>query len=256
MYYTIYKVTLLKGSLTGYYYFGQHRTNNINDNYAGSGKIIRDYYGKYGKIKNETYKKEILGLFNSLDELNNAEEKTIGTKYKDDPLCLNLKAGGNAIGVCDDTRKLLSESHKGKHQSEESKLKISKNNGMKNKEVSKRVGEKHIGVSHPMSEESRKKQSETMKRKYASGEIKANIHHNGNGGYKMTEEQKKRISEATKEAMNRPEVKEKISKAKIGNKNAKGHIVSDETKMKMKPWLGYRWKKDPETGKRIFYKDE
>ena len=256
MYYTIYKITLLKGSLTGHYYFGQHRTNNINDNYAGSGKIIRNYYDKYGKTKNVTYVKEILGLFNSLDELNDAEEKIIGTKYKDDPLCLNLKAGGNAIGISDETRNILSESHKGKHQSEESKLKISKNNGMKNKEVSKRVGEKHIGVSHPMSEESRKKQSETLKRKYASGEIKVNINHFGNKGYKMNEEQKKKISEATKEAMNRPEVKEKISKAKIGNNNAKGHNVSEESKMKMKPWLGYHWKKDPETGKRIFYKDE
>lgn len=95
-----------------------------------------------------------------------------------------------------------------------------------------------------------------MKRKYASGEIKVNINHCGNKGYKMTEEQKKKISEATKEAMNRPEVKEKISKAKIGNNNAKGHNVSEESKMKMKPWLGYHWKKDTETGKRIFYKDE
>lgn len=256
MYYTIYKVTLLKGSLAGHYYYGQHRTKNLNDNYAGSGRIIVDYFKKYGKIKNETFVKEILGFYNSLEELNYEEEKIVGTKYKDDPLCLNLKAGGNAIGISEETKKLLIESHKGKHQSEETRLKISKNNGMKNKEVSKKVGEKHIGVSHIIKEDSRKKISETLKRKYASGEIKVNVHHKGNGGYKMTEEAKRKISEATKEAMKRPDVKAKLSKAKIGNQNAKGHSVSEESKMKMKPWLGYHWKKDPETGKRIFYKDE
>lgn len=33
-YYT-YKITLLKGSLAGHYYYGQHRTSNLNDGYAG-----------------------------------------------------------------------------------------------------------------------------------------------------------------------------------------------------------------------------
>ena len=55
----IYKITLIKGSFAGHYYFGQHRTNNLNDGYAGSGRILLNYYEKYGKIEGVTYVKEI-----------------------------------------------------------------------------------------------------------------------------------------------------------------------------------------------------
>lgn len=61
-----YKITCLKGSLAGHYYFDQHRTNNINDGYIGSGRIIGDYYKKYGKIEHQTYIKEIIAFYNSI----------------------------------------------------------------------------------------------------------------------------------------------------------------------------------------------
>lgn len=257
MFYLIYKITLLKGSLAGHYYYGQHRTKNINDNYAGSGRIISNYYKKYGKIKDETYHKEIISFCESIDELNATEINIINTLYKDDPKCLNLKSGGGGLGISEETRNKLRLSHSGKHQSEETKEKISKNNGMKNKEVSSRVAEKHKGIHNIISDEQKHKISETLKMKYKSGEIKPT--HNityGFKGHKHSEESKKKISENIIKTMSNPDVRQKMSKSKIGNKNAQGHKVSEETKEKMKPWKGYHWKKDPETGKRIFYKDE
>ena len=93
-----YKITLLNGSLAGHYYFGQHSTNDLNDEYAGSGRLVNDYYKKYGKIEHQTYIKEIISFYNSAEELNQAEFELIGDRYETDELCLNLRAGGgNAL---------------------------------------------------------------------------------------------------------------------------------------------------------------
>lgn len=94
-YYYIYKIVLLKGSLAGKYYYGQHSTNSLQDNYAGSGSILKDYYKKYRRIEGITYTKEILKFYNDQDELNKAEEILIGDLWETDPNCLNKKPGGN-----------------------------------------------------------------------------------------------------------------------------------------------------------------
>lgn len=105
MFYYTYKITLLKGSLAGHYYYGQHRTKKLNDCYAGSGVIVSDYYGKYGKIEHQTYIKEIIAFYNSKEELDIAEDELIKDKYITDPLCLNLVKGGRKPGVeNEDTR--------------------------------------------------------------------------------------------------------------------------------------------------------
>lgn len=183
-YYT-YKITLLKGSLAGHYYYGKHRTCNLNDGYAGSGKIIRDYYDKYGRIEHQTYIKEIIALYDNDKELNEAEKLLIGDKFETDPLCLNLCGGGTGGNI--------GGWNKGIPMTDEAKEKISKS---------------HKGITT------------WMKGKHHS-----------------------------------EEARNKMSEGKMGNKNALGHNVSEESKMKMKPWLGYHWKKDPETGKRIYYKN-
>lgn len=95
-YYT-YKIVLLKGSLAGKYYYGQHSTDDIRDHYAGSGKILQKYYKKYRAVEGVTYTKEILKFYNGPEELNQAENILIGDLWKTDPNCLNLKKGGNNI---------------------------------------------------------------------------------------------------------------------------------------------------------------
>ena len=57
-YYYTYKITLTQGSLKGKFYFGKHSTTKLNDNYKGSGSIVKRYYKKYPK----GYIKEINSL--------------------------------------------------------------------------------------------------------------------------------------------------------------------------------------------------
>ena len=64
----IYKITCTAGSFKGKFYYGQHTTDDLDDNYKGSGKLIYDYYQKYPN----DYVNEIISFHNSKEELNQA----------------------------------------------------------------------------------------------------------------------------------------------------------------------------------------
>lgn len=90
----IYKITCLCGDYKGKYYIGQHTTDAINDGYAGSGIKINEYYSKYGKRLNETYKFKILrNGATSQQQLDKWEKKYID-KYLGKEKCLNMIEGG------------------------------------------------------------------------------------------------------------------------------------------------------------------
>lgn len=90
----IYKIHFLCGFPTGRYYLGKHH-GYVDDTYAGSGEFGRRYYKKYGKVKGITYIKEILEI-NPDVEINRIREiEIIGDLWKTDPLCMNLKPGGD-----------------------------------------------------------------------------------------------------------------------------------------------------------------
>ena len=119
MFYYTYKVTLLKGSLAGKYYYGQHRTKNLKDGYIGSGTMIAAYFKKYPKVEGVTYVREILAFYSDEEELNRAEKELIGDRYETDPNCLNLKAGGKQTKLSTESRKKLSLALTGKTWTEE-----------------------------------------------------------------------------------------------------------------------------------------
>lgn len=128
MFYTIYKTTNL---VNGKFYIGKHQTENIYDNYFGSGKLIKESIKKYGK---SSFRKEILFVFETEEEMNNKEKEliTIDLVLNDD--CYNMTVGGEGGPHFKDknhskeSREKISKSSKNKVLSEQTKEKISKNN--------------------------------------------------------------------------------------------------------------------------------
>lgn len=89
--YLIYKIT---NNINGKYYIGQHKTNDIYDDYMGSGYIIKQAEQKYG-LSNFT--KTILFDFDNFDEMNNKEQELVQLSncYPYNIMSYNLRAGGN-----------------------------------------------------------------------------------------------------------------------------------------------------------------
>ena len=109
------------------------------------------------------------------------------------------------------------------------------------------------------SEESRKKMSAAKKGKPSnrkgvclSAETKEKLRQ-ANLGKHISEEIKEKIRVKNKKMIFSDEHRRNISEA------LKGHIVSEETRQKIsknsKGSKGMHWKLDPETGKRIYYKN-
>lgn len=88
MVHTIYKTTNL---VNGKFYLGIHKTNDPQDEYLGSGKLIRLAVAKYGE---QNFKKEILFEFTEADEAFKKEEEIVEL-YRGNPLCYNLRKGGD-----------------------------------------------------------------------------------------------------------------------------------------------------------------
>lgn len=103
-YYYTYKITCTQGSFKGKFYFGQHTTNILDDNYVASGRKIKCYLKKYPN----GYIKEILNFYDSQEELNKAEYDLIHP-WLNHPDCLNLRDGGYKPTMGNETRQILSE---------------------------------------------------------------------------------------------------------------------------------------------------
>jgi len=75
------------------FYIGAHITENINDNYIGSGLYLCQDIKKYGK---NNFKKIVLNCFNSKDELLCAEKKLLDARYikKNKHRLYNRNGGG------------------------------------------------------------------------------------------------------------------------------------------------------------------
>lgn len=88
-YYTVYKTTNL---LNGKIYIGSHQTNNPNDSYYGSGKLITEAIDKYGK---HNFVKEVLAIFDNPADMYEHESILVNTEFVNDRTTYNLCEGGN-----------------------------------------------------------------------------------------------------------------------------------------------------------------
>jgi group I intron endonuclease len=100
----IYKTT---NTLNGRFYIGMHSTQNIDDGYLGSGRRLKAEINKYGK---EHFVREVLEILPSRELLKEREKMIVCSLLIADPLCLNLKNGGEGGG------KLWSTEHAEKFQ--------------------------------------------------------------------------------------------------------------------------------------------
>ena len=76
------------------YYIGKHQTNNLDDGYMGSGKILKYAIEKYGI---ESFTKEILHVFDNEEEMNAKEKELVVVSEETYNLCEGGKGGFSYI---------------------------------------------------------------------------------------------------------------------------------------------------------------
>ena len=148
MYYILYKTTNL---INDKFYIGIHQTKNLNDNYLGSGTVLNHSIKKYGK---ENFKREIIKLCNSYQELIELEKEYVNEEFLADKNNYNLKTGGGNFGILSkESRNKISETLKRKYKAGEIKS-PNHNKGRVVSEdeklrISKTLKEKYKNQSHP-----------------------------------------------------------------------------------------------------------
>lgn len=189
MYY-IYRIT---NNINGKTYIGQHKYENLNDSYMGSGILLHKAFKKYGI---ENFTKEI--LYSRILNKDTADSMEIFAIKKERALGkaeYNIANGGLGRGaVSDETRKKIAEANRGKHHSEEARRKIS--------EARKGKPSPHKGS--PRSEETKCKIAEARKGKKLSDEARQHMSEAKKGkphphkGSHHSEESKRTMSEVHK----------------------------------------------------------
>ena len=106
MLHTIYKITNI---LNGKIYIGKHSTNDINDNYMGSGKYIKKAIVKYG-IQN--FIKEILFIFNEETEAYVMEKQIVNENFIKRKDVYNAIIGGDSFESINSNIELRKEKNK------------------------------------------------------------------------------------------------------------------------------------------------
>lgn len=88
MKYVIYKITNL---INNNIYIGQHATEDINDEYMGSGVALHNAIKKHGK---KNFKKEILYIFDTREDADKKEQELVNTDFIKRKDTYNIIKGG------------------------------------------------------------------------------------------------------------------------------------------------------------------
>jgi group I intron endonuclease len=204
-YYIIYETKSFENKL----YIGWHATNNLDDGYLGSGKILKNKISKHGK---KNFTRTVLE-FCQFDNVLEREKYWIKQKNTIFPNGYNLTKGGDGrlSPTSKKTKDLMSKQRKGVKQIDrfinahgEVRGKLRYATYIKNQKKSRR--------GKPMTEETKRKLS---------------IAHQGKAHLPFSEETKRKISVSNKGKIVSKESREKSSKTQKGKKK------SEATKKRM-----------------------
>jgi len=87
----IYKTT---NTVNGRYYIGVHSTDNLDDGYLGSGKLIKQAIKKHGR---DCFDREVISFHETRKEAMEAEYLIITEEMIDGNLSYNMVQGGDGI---------------------------------------------------------------------------------------------------------------------------------------------------------------
>lgn len=186
----IYKTTRFDGK----YYIGLHSTDDLDDGYLGSGTKLWNSIRRHGKDK---HVREILEFLPSRLALRRREREIVNEELLNDPLCMNLSLGGQALDHTDEVRRKISEKKKDIPLSEEHKRKVSQ--ALKGKKKPEGFGEKirNSLKGRKLSEQHKEKvRAAQIGRKLSPAHVAAQ--NAGKLGKKHSEERNKRKGERMK----------------------------------------------------------
>ena len=222
----MYYIYEIKNNINNKTYIGQHKTNDLNDDYMGSGTLLHRAYEKYGK---ENFTKRIFAICETSQNANILEKVFIALYRVDGKAEYNIADGGNGGNLGNVVNEKIRNSIILLYENNpDIKIKISDKSKL-------RVGDKNPFYGHKHSEKSLNKMSDSHKGCVA-----------WNKGIPRDLETKKKISEIVTEKMKNPEVRKKISESckgrKAWNLGLKMTPMSDDTKLKMSEKLrNKRW---------------
>ena len=237
----IYRITNLLNNKT---YIGKHKYLNKEDplyKYDGSGKLLKRSYEKYGK---ENFKKEILIQdIESLIEINKLEKEYILKERIQGHGEYNISDGGDGGALVGDSlesmKANLKKYYEGMPDEEKERFREIHREAVNKPGVREKCGRCNIGRHFTMSEEARKKISNSKKGCTFTEEHKRNIslNHadqsgdkNGMFGRIWNDEGRTHISQRTKEAMQNPEVLAKVRKPRVNKENIRKATSNPEYK--------------------------
>ena len=119
-YYYVYRIV---NQVNGKEYIGFHSTNDLDDGYMGSGKLLKLAVEKYGI---DSFKKEIIQMFDNKEDAEQLERQLVNEDYVNRDDTYNISLGGNVCILFGEDNGFYGKKHsdEAKQHMSESKKKL------------------------------------------------------------------------------------------------------------------------------------